>query len=53
MFMAFDLLQLGQTDLRPQPLSDRLKRLEDVLDGAPILLLPVRRLADGRPEGVG
>jgi ATP-dependent DNA ligase len=44
MFMAFDLLQLGPTDLRPQPLRDRRKRLEDLLDGAPALLLPVRRL---------
>ena len=46
MFMAFYLLQLGRADLRPQPLRDRHKKLEDALDGAPALLLPVRRLAD-------
>lgn len=50
MFMAVDLLQLRRADLRPQPLRDRRKRLEDVLDGAPALLLPVRRLADDSLE---
>lgn len=45
-FMAFDLLQLDQAALRPQPLRDPRKRLEDVLDRAASRLLPVRRLAD-------
>ena len=46
MFMAFDLLQLDTDDLRTQPLSLRRECLETVLDGAPAVLLPVRRLAD-------
>jgi bifunctional non-homologous end joining protein LigD len=46
MFMAFDLLHLDETDLRPEPLRVRRGALEYVLDGAPAVLLPVRRLAD-------
>ena len=46
MFMAFDLLQLGRDDLRAQPLRHRLQQLQSVLDRAPALVLPVRRLAD-------
>jgi ATP-dependent DNA ligase len=45
-FMAFDLLQFDKADLRPQPLHARRQVLERVLDGAPAVLLPVRRLAD-------
>ena len=39
-------MQLGGDDLRPQPLRVRLERLVGVLDRAPALILPVRRLAD-------
>jgi bifunctional non-homologous end joining protein LigD len=46
MFMAFDCLQLDQGDLRSQALRVRRERLEYVLDGAPAVLLPVRRLSD-------
>ena len=46
MFMAFDLLQLDGDDLRSQPLRVRRECLETALDGAPAVLLPVRRLAD-------
>jgi bifunctional non-homologous end joining protein LigD len=46
MFMAFDCLQLDEDDLRPQALRVRRERLEHVLDGAPAVLLPVRRLSD-------
>jgi bifunctional non-homologous end joining protein LigD len=46
MFIAFDLLRLDEGDLRPQPLRVRRERLEYALDGAPAVLLPVRRLAD-------
>lgn len=45
MFMAFDLLHCDETDLRPEPLRVR-QALEYALDGAPAVLLPVRRLAD-------
>ncbi len=46
MFMAFDCLQLEKDDLRARPLRVRRECLETVLDGAPAVLLPVRRLAD-------
>jgi bifunctional non-homologous end joining protein LigD len=46
MFMAFDCLQLDKGDLRSQTLRVRRERLEHVLDGAPAVLLPVRRLSD-------
>jgi len=50
MFMVFDLLQLDRDDLRGQPLKLRRECLETVLDGAPAVLLPVRRLADHGPK---
>ena len=46
MFMAFDCLQLDEGDLRSQSLRVRRERLDYVLDGAPAIILPVRRLAD-------
>ena len=46
MFMAFDLLQLDGKDLRQEPLRVRRERLERMLQGAPAVLLPVRRLSD-------
>jgi hypothetical protein len=46
MFMAFDCLRLDKTDVRPQPLHARKQLLERVLDRAPAVLLPVRRLSD-------
>jgi len=46
MFMAFDLLRLEDADLRAEPLRVRRDQLEAILDGAPAVLLPVRRLAD-------
>jgi bifunctional non-homologous end joining protein LigD len=46
MFMAFDCLKLDQGDLRSQALRVRRERLEHVLDRAPALILPVRRLSD-------
>ena len=46
MFMAFDCLQLDEGDLRPQALRVRRERLEYVLNRAPAVLLPVRRLSD-------
>jgi len=46
MFMAFDCLQLDERDLRSKALHVRRERLESVLDGAPAVLLPVRRLSD-------
>jgi bifunctional non-homologous end joining protein LigD len=46
MFMAFDILQFDKADVRPQPLHSRRNLLERVLDAAPAVLLPVRRLAD-------
>jgi bifunctional non-homologous end joining protein LigD len=46
MFMAFDCLQLHEGDLRSQALCVRRERLEYVLDRAPAVLLPVRRLSD-------
>jgi bifunctional non-homologous end joining protein LigD len=46
MFMAFDCLHLDQDDLRGQALRVRRECLETVLDGAPTVLLPVRRLSD-------
>ena len=44
-FIAFDLLAEGETDLRKEPLSERRKRLEQVLKGAgePIFLTPNTR----------
>ena len=39
-------LQLDEGDLRSQALHVRRKRLEYVLDRAPAVLLPVRRLSD-------
>ena len=46
MFMAFDCLQLDEGDLRAQALRVRRERLEYALDGAPAVILPVRRLSD-------
>jgi bifunctional non-homologous end joining protein LigD len=46
MLMAFDCLQLDEGDLRFQSLRVRRERLDYVLDGAPAVILPVRRLAD-------
>lgn len=46
MLMTFDLLRLDSRDLRREPLRIRRNYLEDVLDGAAAVLLPVRRLAD-------
>jgi len=46
MFMVFDCLRLDEGDLRSQALRVRRERLEYVLDGAPAVLLPVRRLSD-------
>jgi bifunctional non-homologous end joining protein LigD len=46
MLMAFDLLRLEARDLRQEPLRVRRMHLEDLLDGAAAVLLPVRRLAD-------
>jgi ATP-dependent DNA ligase len=46
MFMAFDCLQLDKGDLRSETLRVRRERLEYVLDRAPVVLLPVRRLSD-------
>jgi bifunctional non-homologous end joining protein LigD len=46
MFMAFDCLQFDEGDLRSQTLRVRRERLEYVLDRAPAVLLPVRRLSD-------
>jgi len=46
MFMAFDCLQLEKEDRRGQALRVRRERWETVLDWAPAVLLPVRRLAE-------
>ena len=46
MMMVFDLLRLEGQDVRHEPLRIRRDRVERVLDGAPTVLLPVRRLAD-------
>lgn len=46
MFMAFDCLQLDEDDLSSQALRVRRERFEYVLDGAPAVPLPVRRLSD-------
>ena len=46
MMMVFDLLRLEGQDGRHEPLRIRRDRVECVLDGAPAVLLPVRRLAD-------
>jgi bifunctional non-homologous end joining protein LigD len=43
-FMAFDCLYVRGRDVRAEPLKDRRKRLEDGIDGSPIL--PARRLPD-------
>jgi bifunctional non-homologous end joining protein LigD len=53
MFMAFDCLRLDEGDLRSQVLRVRRQRLEYVLDRAPAMLLPVRRLSvtGTRPGG--
>jgi ATP-dependent DNA ligase len=44
-YVAFDLLAEGDTDLRPEPLGERRKRLERLLKGAkpPIFLTPFTR----------
>ncbi len=44
-FVAFDLLAEGDSDLRPEPLGERRKRLERLLKGvkAPIFLTPYTR----------
>src|SRR5688572_25662712 len=44
LLMAFDCLSLGARDLRTQPLHERRRVLEDVVDAAD-LVFPVRRLA--------
>src|SRR5690242_12098569 len=44
--MVFDLLRLDGQDVRHEPLRIRRERAERVLDGAPGVLLPIRRLAD-------
>ena len=46
MFMVFDLLQLEGQDVRHEPLRIRRDRVEQVLDAALGVLLPIRRLAD-------
>jgi len=46
MFMIFDLLRLAGQDVRHEPLRIRRERVELALDGAPGVLLPIRRLAD-------
>lgn len=46
MFLVFDLIQLDGQDVRHEPLRIRRERVERVLDGAPGVLLPIRRLAD-------
>jgi bifunctional non-homologous end joining protein LigD len=46
MMRIFDLLRLEAADLRHEPLRIRRDRVERVLDGAPAVLLLVRRLAD-------
>src|SRR2546428_11859099 len=56
-FVAFDLLAEGTADLRKQPLGERRKRLEKLLNGVkkPIFLTPYTRhpeKADGRFEKV-
>ena len=47
LFMAFDLLQLGEKDYRPESLNVRRKALEKLVKGQ-TLILPARRLS---PEG--
>lgn len=44
-FVAFDLLQLGDRDLREWPLGDRRRQLEGLLDGTsgPVYLTPYTR----------
>jgi len=44
--MVFDLLRLEGQDVRHEPLRIRRDRVEHTLDGAPAVLLPVRRLAE-------
>lgn len=44
MFMAFDLLQLGEKDYRKEPLKVRRRALERLLK-AQALVLPARRLS--------
>jgi ATP-dependent DNA ligase len=48
LFMVFDLLQLGETDYRPEPLKVRRKALEKLVRGQK-LILPARRLS---PNGL-
>jgi bifunctional non-homologous end joining protein LigD len=47
LFMVFDLLQLVETDYRPEPLKVRRKAFEKLVKGQ-TLILPARRL---RPNG--
>ena len=47
LFMVFDLLQLGETDYRPEPLKVRRKVLERLIKGQ-TLILPARRLSPDR-----
>jgi bifunctional non-homologous end joining protein LigD len=44
LFMAFDCLYVRGRDVRAESLKDRRKRLEDEIDGSPIV--PARRLPD-------
>lgn len=44
LFMVFDLLQLGETDYRKEPLKIRRKVLEKLVKGQKVIL-PARRLA--------
>jgi bifunctional non-homologous end joining protein LigD len=46
MMMVFDLLRLEGQDVRHELLGIRRDLVERVIDGAPAVLLPVRRLAD-------
>jgi hypothetical protein len=46
MMMVFDLLRLEGQDVRHEPLGIRRDLVERLIDGAPAVLLPVRRLAD-------
>jgi len=42
-FMAYDLLELGGTDVRPLPQRERRERLEALLEGTAFQLSPVER----------
>jgi bifunctional non-homologous end joining protein LigD len=48
-FIAFDLLQVGRRDIRSRPLLERRRLLEDVIDGADVVL-PCRRLPEDGAE---